>query len=1183
MINQSRSFVIMISFILIIYTSCAFAQDKLISVDSNKVSSINQKQQSKKHHREVFSEKKKRVKGYAKYDEPDMFAEFQKTIRTRDGEPSPNYSVNYLMEELTKSQKQSKLFKSTALNWIERGPGNVSGRTRGIIVDPSDATNKTWFAGSVGGGIWKTTNSGLTWENTTPDFPNLATTVLAQALSNPNIIYCGTGEGFFNADAVNGAGIFKSTDHGNTWVQLTSTANFDFRNVNRIIVDPANPDIVLACTNPGPSSLSNPGGVHRSTNGGITWTRVFSSTSNKTQDLKADPLNFSIQYCTVNNDGVYKSTDSGLTWTKSSAGLTTNGRIEIAVSKSNPNYIYASAQTNTGSGLYLSEDKAATWLLVNSTDGKPQNWLQSQGWYDNTIAVHPFDEKIVFFGGVDLWKAQIQSGSTSTTTRDAIFSQVTDGYGQSGKPYVHVDHHSIVPIPLISSPGTFWILNGNDGGVAFSTNGGTTWGGNSTNNNVSNGGYNTAQFYGVDKKPGSNEYVGGTQDNGTWLSPKGQNAIKTTSYTKVIGGDGFDVAWHHKDPKKIIGGSQYNSFRRTTDGGLTWNSAIKDLDDVGSGKGVFISKIAESNSDPDIIFTTGSQGVWRSEDFGASWAKSAMTTNDWSYNSISTPVTISIANPQIVWAGNRFTNSNSRLFLSTDGGITFASVATPTGVIAPGSITGIDTHPTEMNTVFITYSISGAPKILRSTNLGTTWEDISGFGFGTVSNTGFPDVATYCVVVMPYNPNIIWAGTEIGVFESTNNGATWILVSNGLPAVSIWDIKIVDDQVVLATHGRGIFTVTLPELSGYQPPVVTLSPIISALSQGVDKAINISARLRSGYDSTLVMIDGQKTVKLLSTAVKDTSFKFAPLKYGKISLQLIAYKSGNSYKSSLRSLDLFDLKATQVVYKNFFDEESDDFTGNGFTISTPANFSNPAVHSPHPYKEITDYYYNLMVPIKISWSQGLTTIEYDDIALVEPGELNTVFGDEEFWDYVVVEGSKDGLNWAPFEDGYDSRFNSSWMSLYNSNTNPTASNYVHHKIDMTKKFNPGDVIFIRFHLFSDDAAVGWGWAFDNLSIQANASDIEIETSIPNDYSLSQNFPNPFNPETTIRFSLPQRSRVKLEIFDALGRVVSTLVNADLDAGTYRYNWNASNFASGVYLYRITANNFTSSKKLMLVK
>ncbi|MCX6169618.1 MAG: T9SS type A sorting domain-containing protein [Ignavibacteriales bacterium] len=1185
MIRLIRKTLIPVSFLaFFILISMTTAQDKIDSPDKSKVLPAKEirKEHDKKNIKKLFSGRKKKIKGLAKSDEPDMFAEFQKKIRTRDGDTEPKYSPNYLMEELYKSQKQSRLYKTTTnLNWVERGPGNVSGRTRGIIVDPTDTTNKTWFAGSVSGGIWKTTNAGESWESKTQALPNLATTVLAQSASNPGIIYCGTGEGFFNADAVNGSGIFKSVDHGETWTQLSSTANLNFSNVNRIIVDPYNPNILLACTNPlSGSSSTFPGGIWRSIDGGTSWQRTYSSLAKRTQDLKADPLNFLIQYCTVNNDGVYKSTDGGLSWTKSSTGLVTTGRIEIAVSGKNPNYIYASCEEkNSTSGLYVSVDKAATWKLVNSEDGSTKNWLTTQGWYDNTIAVHPFDENTVFFGGIDLWKAKLTS--STDTTRLAIFSHVTDGYNQynlGSSAKIHVDQHSIVPVPLASAPGTFWIVNGNDGGVAVSTNGGTTW------REALNGGYNTTQFYGVDKKPGFNEYIGGTQDNGTWLSPKGENASPITAYKNVIGGDGFDVAWHYKDPNKIIGGSQYNGFYRTTDGGNNWLPSTTNLADVGSGKGVFISKIAKSNSDPDLIFTTGSQGVWRSEDFGGAWEKSSITSNDWSYSPTSTPVAISIADPQIVWAGSFFSNYLSKLFLSIDGGLTFASLPKYSGS-ALGSITGIDTHPTDRKTAYVTFSFSGAPKILRTTNLGISWEDISGFGSGSISSNGFPNVATYCVLVMPYNTDIIWAGTEIGLFVSTNNGVTWLAADNGLPAVCIWDMKIVDDQVVLATHGRGIWSVTLPDLSTWQPPVVTLSPIISALSQGVDKAINLSAKLRSGYDSTLVMIDGQKLIKLASTSVKDTSFKFIPTTFGTKNIQLIAYKSGLIYKSSSRTLIVYNLKPTTVRYSNNFEVDDYDFAGNGFGISTPSQsgFTSQAINSLHPYAEATDYYYNLLVPIKISWSPNLANIEYDDIAIVEPGD-DPNFGDPNFYDYVVVEGSKDGLNWIPLADGYDCRYNNSWKTLYDSpNVNPTAANYVQHKIDMTKKFNNGDVIFIRFHLYSDEAAVGWGWAIDNLEIQPNASDVEKENTIPTAYSLSQNYPNPFNPETTIKFTLPKRSKVKLEIFDTLGRVVSTLVNSDLDAGSYRYNWNASNFASGVYIYRLTANDFASSKKLMLVK
>ncbi len=1109
-----------------------------------------------------------------KFDEPNKFAEFEREIRTRAGETAPQYPDNYIINALEKSRSASRLFKSSPLNWIERGPGNVSGRTRGIVVDVSDLFHKTWLAGSVGGGIWKTTDMGASWTNRTSSMPNLATTSLVQSQKNPNIIYCGTGEGFNNIDAVNGAGIFKSTDKGDTWAQLSSTTSSAFRNINRIIVDPLNENILLACTNQST--------IQRSTDGGSTWlqsTFTNKTTGGRIQDLKADPSDFQIQYCTVNNEGVFKSTDGGLNWSKSST-FTTSGRIEIAVSSKNSNYIYASSEISGGSALYVSDNKGANWYTVKSSDGKTKNWLSDQGWYDNAIAVNPDNEKIVFLGGVDLWKVEILSSGATSTTRDANFSRITDVYGSSGKPYVHVDHHNITPVSI--SPGTFWIINGNDGGISYSTDGGTTWRGNSTNNNLVNGGYNTTQFYGVDKKPGASQYIGGTQDNGTWMSTANNPGYQSI-YSQAIGGDGFDVSWHYKDPLKIIGGSQYNSFRRTTDGGINWLSATAGLDDVGSGKGPFISRIAKSNSDPDVIYAAGSKGIWRSEDFGATWALTTLTngnTKPFSGNTI--PVSVSIANPQVVWAGNRFTNNESRLYVSKDGGVTFDSLSYQANLPALGTLSGIDTNPDDMNTAYLCYSFSGAPKILRTTNLGSTWQDISGFGTNSTSSNGFPDVATYCVLAFP-NSDKLWAGTEIGLFESTDKGANWHLADNGLPAVSIWKMRIVDDQVVVATHGRGIFSVTLSELSGYKPPTVTLSPLITGLSQGVDGALNVIANLRAVYDSTVVWIAGNRKDKINSSTIGEINLKYVVPTPGTLSVQIISYKSGVPYKSTFRNIEMHTVQAAQSKYSNYFDEDTNDFFGNGYTLTAPSGFSSRALNSPHPYSEATDYYYNLLVPIKISSASSLATIEYDDIALVEPGDLGAVFGDLNFWDYVVLEGSRDGINWLPFEDGYDCNSNASWLSLYNSNTNPTSSNYVHHTISMTKKFNPGETIFVRFHLYSDEAAVGWGWIVDNLKIQPLVVSVENETVIPNSYSLSQNYPNPFNPETLIKFSLPKRSKVKLEIFDMLGRSVATLADTELDAGNYKYNWNALKFSSGVYLYRLTANNFSQTKKLILMK
>lgn len=758
----------------------------------------------------------------------------------------------------------------------------------------------------------------------------------------------------------------------------------------------------------------------------------------------------------------------------------------------------------------------------------------------------------------------------TTLTRYAAFTPVTDGYGDYGKPYVHVDHHSINIFPIDEASNSFWIVNGNDGGVAVSTNGGVSW------REALSGGYNTTQFFGVDKKHGADEYIGGTQDNGTWKSPPGVSANLNSIYTRPIGGDGFDVSWHYTNPLKIIGGYQNNNFGRTTNGGISWVSAVNGLRDVGQGKGQFISKIAESNSDPDIIFTTGSEGVWRSEDFGGNWNLTSVT--DWYFNSLSTPIAVSIADPQIVWAGSAISSNYSYLFVSTDGGLSFTKVSNLS--VGMGYITGIDTHPTDPNTAYITFSYSDFPKIFKTTDLGQTWSDITGFS-GAVSSNGFPDVATYCVVVMPFNANMIWAGTEIGLFESLDGGSTWHYAANGLPAVCIWDMKIVDDQVILATHGRGIYTVTLPSLAGYTPPAVTLSPLLLSTTQSFTGVIAIEANLRAAYDSTKIFVDGISALKTVNSTVGISTINVQTAQTGTVDIQVIGYKSGRAYKSSAISTTLLAYKAAQSSYVNNFNSASSDFSGDGFSISKPTGFSSNAIHTDHNYAENRNYIYNFLIPINVS--SAYPFVEYDDIALVEQGDSGTHFGDSEFWDYVVLEGSKDGINWTPLEDGYDCQLDSRWLSLYINSTVPDSTHFVHHKVNLLSNFAVGDQIILRFRMFSDEYTVGWGWAIDNVTIQQSAVGIEKDKSIPTQFALLQNYPNPFNPSTTIRFSLPEAEHVKLEIYDSIGRRIETLVDSRLEAGYYNYKWNAKGYASGVYIYRITAGSHSDTKKLNLLK
>jgi len=1281
---------------------------------------------------ELFKvEKEKRRDADKKSDRPDMFDKIQKMIRTRDGETAPTYKPNYKIAELNKMKSSAKMLsKKVNLNWIERGPANVGGRTRGIVVDPDDASKNTWYVGSVGGGVWKTTNAGTTWRCLTDQLPNLATTTIVQGQSNKNVLYAGTGEGFNNADAIEGSGIFKSTDRGESWVQLSATAIRNFAFVNRLVIDPANENIVIAGTR---------SGIFKTIDGGTTWTKK-SSFGNIDQVI-TNPLNFNTLYAVINGQGVIKSFDAGETWFVTDNKNLSGSRMEIAIAPSDTSRLYVSSESGGGSSAFGTNNGGKLWMNLSEQSGTVIDWLGGQGWYDNTIAVNPYDANILYVGGINLWKMTVsrdsvfgiisvdkdsidtkfafvpsglplENGGLGTgddywkttlltqadyfnvelrfgsskkqkaarfinstmdyqdyldvpfeawditnnrqlmvsfqdVNKNGVFSlaafngdkihihnllydstaananiaktngiqyknnyvvvfrnatgvtwnpatlpnallrinvgyrssfkrnsvPMTDAYGQyqGSQPNIHPDQHNIVCVPMDEASKSFKMINANDGGVALSLDGGVTF------KEVGDAGYNTTQFYGVDKMPGSQAYFGGTQDNGTFVSDISLgNANAASQYKFVIGGDGFEVVWNAKDSLKMIGSLYYNRLVRTVDGWKTGEESFKGLDDANNEtNSPFITKIAGSKQDSDLLFVISKSGVYRSDNFAENWVLTPITNSfvGGGYFTFA-QVAISAASPQVVWAG-AFMTSTGKVHVSKDGGLSFA----PTNSYSKdlGMISGFDTHPTDPATAYTIFSIQGAPKILRTTNYGGAWTDITGFSTTTSSN-GFPDVATYCVVVMPYNTNIIWAGTEIGIIESTDNGVSWHYSNNGFPAAAVWDMKIVDDEVVVATHGRGIWSVALPELANYTPPVVTLSPRINGNVYQGKNGIIISASLRSPYDSTQVWVDGVKQFSYGNTPVKDSTLIVPYFGKGTKTFQLVAFSGGRSYKSGLNSADLIEILAARNGYINNFDSPSTDFSGD-FAINTAAGFTNGAINSAHPYGVNKELLYTLRVPVIVAASNA--TLTYDDIALVEPGDPGSVFGDSNFWDYVIVEGSTGG-DWLPLLPGYDCRSDAAWLNAFNTGLSGTPAMYRNHSINLLDKFKAGDEVLIRFRLFADQFVDGWGWAIDNLKIQENLVDVKDEV-MPTRFELSQNYPNPFNPSTIISFALPREEKVTLKVYNNVGELVSTLVNEVKPAGVHNVNFTVSNLASGVYFYKIEAGSFVQSKKMIILK
>ncbi len=1319
---------------------------------------------------------------------PHNFLELHHKIRTRTGDAAPRYTTNYKQKAFQKALKANKTrgIQRNNLDWIERGPGNIGGRTRAILVDKRDATNNTWLAGSAGGGIWKTEDGNQSYRLVSEELPNMSTSTLASSPANPEIVYAGTGEGF-DEQGIKGDGIYKSSDGGENWTLLEATANNPaFENVLRLVVNPADPNELLAATRadfrmqPDTTFSTETGFIMKSTDGGQTWYNVYSvkdnpagATSPAVQQIIADPNDFSTLYAAVRGVAILKSIDKGETWTMVyDASIEELGRIEIAVSPVNTQVVFFAAENAESlATLYRSEDAGTTWELININENP--DWFATQGWYDNTIAAHPYDENTVFVAGAGPMLSVTVSDETAPTAAElgevqnntdflklfnplggegvitteefmttafgvqlaesptdlinvevrfgegkkqkahrhafsedftnsyldyvevpfevwdidnnrqlmvsfldfdenniwnlveigmedlnnlpellsihaldydtlpspelngfvnqsyytifggqdfgsevdgnnlpegnlliqtniangliATFLPITDGYGQFSASFensstkgVHVDHHNILLIPTDAATQNFYVINANDGGVAFSKDAGATFlqTGDTFKEEVNQNtgdttiyetsiGYNTSQFYGADKMNGADRYIGGTQDNGSWVSPI--DAAENSIWVVAPSGDGFEAAWHYTNPNLILESSQFNNIYRSDDGGATWNQLSLP------GTGPFLTRVEASKQDPDLVFAISSEGVLRSADFGLSWTSATMP-EEWVYNGFNNSVKVSLAAPNIVWSAGSV-NEFERIAVSTDGGFTFNATNGYNQAVL-GAVTGLGTHPLDKNTAFALFSIADAPKILKTTDLGVNWTDISGFGGNQAeSDTGFPDVATYSILVMPFDTNQIWVGTEIGLFESLDGGASWNFADNGLPPVAIWEMKIVNDEVVLATHGRGLWSVSLPELAGYEPIEAVLSPLVTVSSNGFNNKITGLANLRGAYDSTILKISvpisaEEIYVEQLKISGNDAAmispFDLLILQetdtFLQANIEVISYMGTETLKGVTSTL-IYDVEEEPVIeYTNDFNEGQTDFVRLGFNVFQADGFEDAALHSPHPYPDNNGEIIALLKkPIEVTSSNPI--FSYNEVVLVEPGD-SPDFGTPEFYDYVTVEGTLDnGENWYPL-DGYDSNRNADWLAAFQAQATGSTELIRKHSIDLSEFLEEGTVIYLRFRLFSDSNGNGWGWMIDDIAMESATTSVE---ELPVEIAL-KNYPNPFSHSAILEYNLPEKSEVSAALFSLDGKKIEELIHTTQNAGVHTYQVNTSRLESGVYICRFVVNGTEKTLK-----
>jgi CARDB len=646
-------------------------------------------------------------------------------------------------------------------SWTWLGPGNIGGRIRSIVIHPTNP-NQMW-AGSVSGGIWKTTNGGASWQPVDDFMANLAVSTLVMQPGNPSIMYAGTGEGFYNIDGIQGAGVFKSTNGGATWTQLASTSSSDWYYVNRLAISP-NGSVILAVTG---------SGIWRSTNGGSSWTLVLSDW--RVKDIDFHPTNNNNAIASGSEGMAWYSTDGGVTWNPATGlpALDWLGRVEVAYAPSNGSIVYAGVAQNSGE-VWKSSDGGHSYSLVNTGT----NYLSGQGWYDNMVWVDPTNANTLVVGGTDL---EISTNGGTT---------LTDIGGYTGG--VHPDQHILVAHPGFNGSTNKTVFVGNDGGIfttsnIYTANGSSGW--QELNNNLG-----ITQFYGAAGNATSGVIVGGTQDNGT-LRYTGN----TENWTTMFGGDGgFDAA----DPTNsnyFYGEYVDLLIHRSTDGGASASYIYNGIADAGTCAN-FISPFILDPNNPNTMLAGGCS-LWRSTNVKAA-------TPTWTaikspaFDNISA-IAVAQGNSSIIWVGH----NDGSVYKTTNG-----TAASPTWVrvdmnnppLPDRYVTRLTIDRNNPNLVYATFGGFSPDNVWRTTDGGTTWSDRTGSGV-----TGLPDAPVRSLVINPNNSNWLYVGTEVGIFASEDSGNSWSLPQDGPANVSVDELFWMNNDLVAATHGRGLFKVTV--------------------------------------------------------------------------------------------------------------------------------------------------------------------------------------------------------------------------------------------------------------------------------------------------------------------------------------------------------------------------------------
>jgi len=687
--------------------------------------------------------------------------------------------------------------------WRSVGPALPGGRTTDI--EAVEARPWIIYAAVGPSGVWKSENAGTSWM---PVFHKEATVSvgdLAVSQTNPDIVWIGTGEATCRNSVTLGDGVYKSIDGGRTW---TNQGLRETRHISRILINRGDPNIVTVAAM-GSLWSSNPErGVFKTIDGGKTWKQtLFLDVNTGVADLAVDWSDSQILYAAAyehrrlpwmytsggKGSGIYRSTDGGETWTKTTKGLPEGvlGRIGLDTSRSKPGVVYAVVEAKDG-GIFRSDDKGETWVRTCPTD--VYTWVANRPFYYSQIRVDPTDDEKLYV---------LATGLSVSRDRGRHFQGIGGG--------THSDHHSL----WIDPANPLHLIEGNDGGIDISWDGGKSW------DPVQS--IDAAEVYQVGYDFQKPYYVYcGLQDNNTWGGPSASldaGGVRNEDWFILAGGDGFFARPDPNDPNLIYSNSQVNGITRF-DRRINRPNGIRPEAplDQPAYRYNWNSPIHLSPHDSHVVYC-GAQYLLRSPDQGRTWEVLSpdLTTNDpaklkesggpitpdnsgaESHCTI-TSIAESPVQAGVIWAGT----DDGNVQVTRDGGKTWVNTVKAIPGLPPNTwCSRVEASHFEAGTAYAAFdghrTGDWGVYLYQTKDFGRTWKSLK----ANLPSFGWVHV----VREDPRNPRLLYAGTEFGVFGSLDGGASWFSLKSNLPTVAVHDIAVHprDNDLIIGTHGRGVW------------------------------------------------------------------------------------------------------------------------------------------------------------------------------------------------------------------------------------------------------------------------------------------------------------------------------------------------------------------------------------------